>query len=207
MGRRAQSERRSPMSGRDSFRSAQTGDTGCARSCHKPSRGHAAAAARIFATRTSRAGRQERGSGVGFEICLAIDNGDVSLGAGDIDGETGRQRRSARTLDRDETVACAGIALNHEPDPPGTKYADPVEQDEPIGNVVEAPRHPSLAHPILHSPCVKTTSKTKFAKSSLALLRENQATPSREGPRVQIAPRSSAELATNRGLQAAPARG
>src|ERR1700730_4449368 len=27
-------------------------------------------------------------------------------------------------------------------------FADPVEQDEPIGNVVEAPRHPSLAHPI-----------------------------------------------------------
>ena len=62
MGRRAQNERRSPMSGRDSFRSGQTGDTGCARSCHRPSRGHAAAATRIFATRTSRAGRQERGS-------------------------------------------------------------------------------------------------------------------------------------------------
>ena len=28
--------------------------------------------------------------GVGFEICVAIDNGDVSLGAGDIDGERGR---------------------------------------------------------------------------------------------------------------------
>jgi len=70
--------------------------------------------------------------------------------ARDIDGETGRQRRSARTLDRDEMEPYAGIALNHEPDPPGTKYADPVEQDEPIGNVVEAPRHPSLAHPILH---------------------------------------------------------
>src|SRR4029077_8051805 len=79
-----------------------------------------------------------------------IDNGDVSLGAGDIDGETGRQGRSASTLDRDETEPCAGIALNHKPDPPATKYADPVEQDEPIGNVVEAPRHPSLAHPILH---------------------------------------------------------
>src|SRR5467141_2069369 len=49
-----------------------------------------------------------------------------------------------------KTEPCAGIALNHEPDPPATKYADPVEQDEPIGNVVEAPRHPSLAHPILH---------------------------------------------------------
>ena len=33
------------MSGRDSFRSGQTGDTGCARSCHRPSRGHAAALA------------------------------------------------------------------------------------------------------------------------------------------------------------------
>ncbi len=86
---------------------------------------------------------------VGFEICVAIDNGDVSLGAGDIDGETGRQRRSASTLDRDETEPCAGIALNHKPDPPATKYADRVEQDEPIRNVVEAPRHPSLAHPIL----------------------------------------------------------
>jgi len=62
MGRRAQNERRSPMSGRDSFRSGQTGDTGCARSRHRPSRGHAAAEARIFATRTSREGRQERGS-------------------------------------------------------------------------------------------------------------------------------------------------
>jgi len=92
--------------------------------------------------------------GVGFEICVAIDNGDVSLGAGDIDGETGRQRRPASTLDRDETEPCAGIALNHEPDPPATKYADPVEQDEPIGNVVEAPRHPSLAHPILHRQSV-----------------------------------------------------
>ena len=81
---------------------------------------------------------------------MAIDNSDVSLGAGDIDGETGRRRRSASTLDRDETKACAGVALNHEPDPPATKYADPVEQDEPIGNLVEAPRHPSLAHPILH---------------------------------------------------------
>ena len=88
--------------------------------------------------------------GVGFEICVAIDNGDVSLGAGDIDREAGRQGRSAYTLDRNETEPCAGIALNHEPDPPATKYADPVEQDEPIGNVVEAPRHPSLAHPILH---------------------------------------------------------
>ena len=45
MGRRAQNERRSPMSGRDSFRSGQTGDTGCARSYHSPSRGHAAALA------------------------------------------------------------------------------------------------------------------------------------------------------------------
>src|SRR4029077_6707076 len=43
-----------------------------------------------------------------------------------IDGETGRQRRSASTLDRDETEPCTGIALNHEPDPPATKYADPV---------------------------------------------------------------------------------
>jgi hypothetical protein len=93
--------------------------------------------------------------GVGFEICVAIDNGDVSLGAGDIDGETGRQRRPASTLDRDETEPCAGIALNHEPDPPATKYADPVEQDEPMGNVVEAPRHPSLAHPILHRQSVR----------------------------------------------------
>ena len=81
---------------------------------------------------------------------MAIDNGDVSLGAGDIDGETGRQRRPASTLDRDETEPCAGIALNHEPDPPATKYADPIEQDEPIGNLVEALRHPSLAHPSLH---------------------------------------------------------
>jgi hypothetical protein len=53
-------------------------------------------------------------------------------------------------LDRDETEPCAGIALNHEPDPPATKFADPVEQNEAIGNVVEAPRHPLLAHPILH---------------------------------------------------------
>jgi len=98
---------------------------------------------------TGQAGKNED-HGVGFEICVAIDNGDVSLGAGDIDGETGRQGRSASTLDRDETEPCAGIALNHEPHPPATKYANPVEQDEPIGNVVEAPRHPSLAHPILH---------------------------------------------------------
>ena len=69
--------------------------------------------------------------------------------------EAGRQGRSAYTLDRNETEPCAGISLNHEPDPPATKYADPVEQDEPIGNVVEAPRHPSLAHPILHPQSTK----------------------------------------------------
>src|SRR5437660_5891533 len=113
MCRRAQNERRSPMWGRDSFRSGQTGDTGCADAVIGPVADTPRQQQEYSRPGPAgQAGKNEE-HGVGFEICVAVDNGDVSLGADDIDGETGRQRRSASTLDRDETEPGAGIALNH----------------------------------------------------------------------------------------------
>jgi hypothetical protein len=125
----------SPMSGRDSFRSGQTGDTGCARSCHRPSRGQP--------------GRPARTRIMASDLKYAWPLIMATLVSG---LATSTARRVASADPRVLWIATKRnrAPLNHEPDPPATKCADPVEQDESIGNLVEAPRHPSLAHPILH---------------------------------------------------------